>query len=190
MIRLTQDFHLQSALISTPACYLFHITIWLYTYSGRVSEHRIQRCQVLLLGRTQNFSFFFFFSRSWEDSNTSFLSLFFYQFVILVQETVLRKNLRNKNSWTFFVILAASFPNIVDPWWNKFWKFNFPRNLRWVTGKGKIKEHSGGVFFNYLNRFMPRRLYLSSCDVRNLASCAYSSLQYHIRQCILILITV
>ena len=133
---------------------------------------------------------FFFFSRSWEESNTSFLSLFFYQFVILVQETVLRKNLRNKNSWTFFVILAAPFPNIVDPWWNKFWKFNFPRNLRWVTGKGKIKEHSGGVFFNYLNRFMPRRLYLSSCDVRNLASCAYSPLQYHIRQCILILITV
>ena len=25
---------------------------------------------------------------------------------------------------------------------------------------------------NYVNPFMPRKLYLSSCDVRNLASCA------------------
>ena len=33
-------------------------------------------------------------------------------------------------------------------------------------GKGAV----AGV--NYLNPFMPRKLYLSSCDVRNLASCA------------------
>ena len=36
------------------------ITIWLYTYSGRVFECRIRRCYVLFLERTQNFSFFFF----------------------------------------------------------------------------------------------------------------------------------
>ena len=30
---------------------------------------------------------------------------------------------------------------------------------------------------NYVNPFMPRKLYLSSCDVRNLASCAQLFLQ-------------
>ena len=51
-------------------------------------------------------------------------------------------------------------------------------------------EISHSVKINYLNPFMPGKLNLSSCGVRNLASCAYSSLQYHIRQFILILITV
>ena len=66
----------------------------------------------------------------------------------------------------------------------------FPAILDELQAKGKIKEQSEGVVFHYLNRFMPRRLYFSSCDVRNLAPCAYLSLQYHIRQCILILLTV
>ena len=63
----------------------------------------------------------------------------------------------------------------------------FPPISKELPTKGKIKEQSvGGFFFpggggggkgavagvNYLNPFMPRKLYLSSCDVRNLASCA------------------
>ena len=65
----------------------------------------------------------------------------------------------------------------------------FPPLSKELPTKGKIKEQSvGGFFFpglggggggkgavagvNYLNPFMPRKLYLSSCDVRNLASCA------------------
>ena len=37
-------------------------------------------------------------------------------------------------------------------------------------GGGRGKGAVAGV--NYLNPFMPRKLYLSLCDVRNLASCA------------------
>ena len=60
----------------------------------------------------------------------------------------------------------------------------FPPLSKELPTKGKIKEQSVGGFFaggggkgavagvNYLNPFMPRKLYLSSCDVRNLASCA------------------
>ena len=64
----------------------------------------------------------------------------------------------------------------------------FPPISKELPTKGKIKEQSVGGFFaggggggggkgavagvNYLNPFMPRKLYLSSCDVRNLASCA------------------
>ena len=68
-------------------------------------------------------------------------------------------------------------------------KFNLPSNFKRATDKGKNKgTESGWVFLpglgggggrvgavagvNYLNPFMPRKLYLSSCDVRNLASCA------------------
>ena len=58
------------------------------------------------------------------------------------------KILRNKIHELFFhVILAASFPNIVAPWWNKCWKFNFTRDLRWVTGKGKKLKNRVWVFF-------------------------------------------
>ena len=45
-----------------------------------------------------------------------FSLLFFCQFVILVQETVLRKKLLKLKFMKFFVVtLAASFPNIIDP---------------------------------------------------------------------------
>ena len=37
----------------------------------------------------------------------------------------------------FVVTLAASFPKIIDAWWNQCWKFNFPCNLRRATEKGK-----------------------------------------------------
>ena len=41
------------------------------------------------------------------------------------------------------------------------------KNRVWVGG-GKAAM----ARVNYVNPFMPRKLYLSSCDVRNLASCA------------------
>ena len=122
------------------------ITIWLYTYSGRVSERRIRRCYVLLLGRTQNFSFFFHA----RDKTVTLLSFpFSYtNLSFLFKKQYCAKILRNKIHELFFhVILAASFPNIVDPWWNKCWKFNFTRDLRWVTGKGKKLKNRVWVFF-------------------------------------------
>ena len=47
------------------------------------------------------------------------------------------------------------------------------KNRVWVGffgGGGRGKAAMARV--NYVNPFMPRKLYLSSCDVRNLASCA------------------
>ena len=37
----------------------------------------------------------------------------------------------------FFVTLAASFPNIIDLWWNKCWQFSLPYDLRRATDKVK-----------------------------------------------------
>ena len=51
-------------------------------------------CLTLVTGQSKFFSF-----------------LFFYQLVILVQETVLRIKIHE----VFVVTLAASFPNIIDP---------------------------------------------------------------------------
>ena len=64
-----------------------------------------------------------------------------------VQET-LPKILWNKNSWSFFfVTLAASFPNIIDPWWNKCWQFNLPCDLRRATDKVKNQRTECGCGF-------------------------------------------
>ena len=65
----------------------------------------------------------------------------------------------------------------------------FPAIEEEIPRKVKLKEQSVDKFFaggreegaaagvNCLNPFMPRKLYLSLCGSRNLASCAYSFFQ-------------
>ena len=95
--------------------------------------------------RTQNFSFV---SRSWQDSHTSFLSLFLYQFVIFVQEKVLRKILRNKNSWSFlFLLWPLPFPTLLIHDKINAGNLIFPPISKELPTKGKIKEQRVGGFF-------------------------------------------
>ena len=86
-----------------------------------------------------------------------------------------------------FLLLPLPFPTLLIHDEINAGNLIFPPISKELPTKGKIKEQSvGGFFFpglggggegavagvNYLNPFMPRKLYLSSCDVRNLASCA------------------
>ena len=91
----------------------------------------------------------------------------------------------------FFFLWPLPFPTLLIHDKINAGNLIFPPISKELPTKGKIKEQSVGGFFcrdsggrgggggkgavagvNYLNPFMPRKLYLSSCDVRNLASCA------------------